>query len=136
MPRDRDDPTADAAWLFDMLTAARAVQSFVAKRSFAEYETDLLLRSAVERQVEIGVAFAQLDLGPVPFEHGDGETGPDRRDGAAGTPGRARATPERRHHADDPGRARRPVAGGRRVAHDLPAGGTREGMRRASRCDN
>lgn len=53
MPRDRNDPAADAAWLLDMLTAARAVQSFVAQRSFAEYENDLLLRSAVERQVEI-----------------------------------------------------------------------------------
>lgn len=53
MPRDRKDPLADAAWLLDMLTAARAVQSFVAGRSFAEYAGDLLLRSAVERQVEI-----------------------------------------------------------------------------------
>jgi uncharacterized protein with HEPN domain len=43
----------DSAWLLDMLMAARAVQSFVAGRTFAEYEADLLLRSAVERQVEI-----------------------------------------------------------------------------------
>jgi uncharacterized protein with HEPN domain len=36
-----------------MLTAARAVRSFVAGRTFADYESDLMLRSAVERQVEI-----------------------------------------------------------------------------------
>lgn len=53
MPRDRGDPLRDAAWLLDMLTAANAVQSFVAGRSFAEYTSDLMLRSAVERQVEI-----------------------------------------------------------------------------------
>src|SRR5436190_214020 len=53
MPRKRDDPAEDAAWLLDMLTAARAVQSFVSGRTIADYETDLLLRSAVERQLEI-----------------------------------------------------------------------------------
>lgn len=53
MPRDRNDPSKDAAWLLDMLTAARAVQSFVAGRTFEQYQSDLLLRSAVERQVEI-----------------------------------------------------------------------------------
>lgn len=53
MTRDRNDPAEVSASLLDMLTAARAVQSFVANRTFAEYEADLLLRSAVERQVEI-----------------------------------------------------------------------------------
>jgi uncharacterized protein with HEPN domain len=53
MPRDRNDPTRDAAWLLDMLTAARAVRAFVEGRSFEQYEQDLLLRSTVERQVEI-----------------------------------------------------------------------------------
>jgi uncharacterized protein with HEPN domain len=53
MPRNRDDPLADAAWLLDMLNAARAVQEFVTGKSFADYEASLLLRSAVERQVEI-----------------------------------------------------------------------------------
>jgi len=53
MPRERHDPDRDAAWLLDMLNAARAVVSFVADRTFEQYETDLLLRSAVERQVEI-----------------------------------------------------------------------------------
>ena len=53
MPRERDEPLRDAAWLLDMLTAARAVVSFVEGRTFADYQADLLFRSAVERQVEI-----------------------------------------------------------------------------------
>jgi uncharacterized protein with HEPN domain len=53
MPRKRDQPAEDAAWLLDMLTAARAVQSFVAGRTQAQYDADLFFRSAVERQVEI-----------------------------------------------------------------------------------
>jgi uncharacterized protein with HEPN domain len=53
MPHEADGASRDAAWLLDMLLAARAVQSFVAGRTFEEYERDLLLRSAVERQVEI-----------------------------------------------------------------------------------
>jgi uncharacterized protein with HEPN domain len=36
-----------------MLTAARAVISFTQNRSSDDYEKDLLLRSAVERQIEI-----------------------------------------------------------------------------------
>jgi uncharacterized protein with HEPN domain len=43
----------DAGWLWDMLTAAQAVRDFVAARSFEDYEQDLMLRSAVERQIEI-----------------------------------------------------------------------------------
>lgn len=43
----------DNANLWDMLTAARAVVSFVTDRSFDEYANDLMLRSAVERQIEI-----------------------------------------------------------------------------------
>ena len=53
MPRDRKDPVRDNAWLFDMLQAARAVDSFVNGRTFEDYESDLLFRSAVERQTEI-----------------------------------------------------------------------------------
>jgi uncharacterized protein with HEPN domain len=53
MPRERRDPLSDAAWVLDMLNAARAVQAFVAGRSFDEYLKDLFLRSAVERQIEI-----------------------------------------------------------------------------------
>ena len=53
MPRDTSGDDRDIALLFDMLTAARAVASFVAGRSFEDYSRDLLLRSAVERQIEI-----------------------------------------------------------------------------------
>ncbi len=45
--------TRDAALLLDMLMAARAVVAFVAGRSSIEYTQDLMLRSAVERQIEI-----------------------------------------------------------------------------------
>src|SRR3954471_22208973 len=53
MPRERNDPQRDPAWLLDMLDAARAVASFVAGRTLVDYQSDLMLRSAVERQVEI-----------------------------------------------------------------------------------
>lgn len=43
----------DAAYLWDMLEAARNVASMVDGKTFADYENDLVLRSAVERQVEI-----------------------------------------------------------------------------------
>lgn len=46
-------PRDDASYLWDMLTAGRAVLLFVDGRTFEHYESDLLLRSAVERQVEI-----------------------------------------------------------------------------------
>jgi uncharacterized protein with HEPN domain len=49
MTAERDDNS----YLWDMLTAARAVESFVRGRSDAEYVADLMLRSAVERQIEI-----------------------------------------------------------------------------------
>jgi uncharacterized protein with HEPN domain len=49
MPRE----TEDAASLWDMLDAAQAVSRFVQGRSFKEYTEDLMLRSAVERQIEI-----------------------------------------------------------------------------------
>lgn len=49
MPPDRDD----RAYLWDMLTAAKAVVGFVQGRTLDEYVADLMLRSAVERQVEI-----------------------------------------------------------------------------------
>ncbi len=48
--------------LLDALTACRAIQSFVAGRTFDEYEQDLMLRSAVERQFEIiGEALNQAE---------------------------------------------------------------------------
>lgn len=49
MPLDRDD----RAHLWDMLAAAKAVVGFVQGRTLEEYLSDLMLRSAVERQVEI-----------------------------------------------------------------------------------
>lgn len=46
-------PKDDRVYLWDMLTAARAAVDFIRGRTLAEYEADLLLRSAVERQIEI-----------------------------------------------------------------------------------
>lgn len=51
--RRKPDPSRDPAYLQDMLTAALAVRSFVTGRTKADYDNDLLLRSGVERQVEI-----------------------------------------------------------------------------------
>jgi uncharacterized protein with HEPN domain len=53
MPASSRDPSRDAALLLDMLTASQAIVDFVKDQSFERYGTDLLLRSAVERQVEI-----------------------------------------------------------------------------------
>lgn len=49
MPVPRDD----RVYLWDMLTAARAVVDFSQGRTLLEYQSDLLLRSAVEGQIEI-----------------------------------------------------------------------------------
>ena len=46
-------PKNDRVYLWDMLTAARAVADFTRGRTLAEYEAELLLRSAVERQIEV-----------------------------------------------------------------------------------
>ncbi len=43
----------DAACLWDMLQAARAVREFTEGVSLDSYKTDLKLRSAVERQLQI-----------------------------------------------------------------------------------
>jgi len=43
----------DAAYLWDMLDAALAVQEFVASRSSSDYLADRMLRGAVERHLEI-----------------------------------------------------------------------------------
>ena len=49
--------------LADALRACRAIGAFVAKRTFAEYEGSLLLRSAVERQFAIdGEALRQAEV--------------------------------------------------------------------------
>ena len=39
--------------LLDALNACRAIQAFIAQRTFADYEQNHMLRSAVERQFEI-----------------------------------------------------------------------------------
>jgi uncharacterized protein with HEPN domain len=43
----------DAAYLWDMLDAAKAVREFVQSRSYKDYQMDRMLRSAVERNIEI-----------------------------------------------------------------------------------
>lgn len=43
----------DAALLLDMVRAGRLVVEFVSGRTLAEYDLDPMLRSAVERQIEI-----------------------------------------------------------------------------------
>ena len=42
-----------AALLWDLLTAVQRIQGFVAARTWDDYASDVLLRSAVERQFEI-----------------------------------------------------------------------------------
>ena len=52
---------AAAKYLWDALRAATRIARFTAKRSYADYLADEMLRSAVERQFEIiGEAFAGL----------------------------------------------------------------------------
>lgn len=53
MRRKPDDPQRDAAHLEDTLDAARAITRFVRSKSRDDYREDLMLRSAVERQIEI-----------------------------------------------------------------------------------
>ena len=49
-------------YLFDIRLAAGRVQEFTAGKTFEDYATDVLLRSAVERQCGIvGEALSQLD---------------------------------------------------------------------------
>ena len=49
--------------LLDALEACHAIQNFVAGRAFAEYEQNLMMRSAVERQFEIvGEALNQAEM--------------------------------------------------------------------------
>lgn len=49
----RKPPKDDTVYLADMLAAARAVVAFIDGKTLTDYRRDLLLRSAVERQVEI-----------------------------------------------------------------------------------
>lgn len=49
------------AYLWDVLNSINLIQQFTAQRSLADYSNDVMLRSAVERQLEIiGEALAQL----------------------------------------------------------------------------
>jgi uncharacterized protein with HEPN domain len=50
MPRNE---SRDPAYLWDMLDAARAISAFVAGRTFHDFQTDRMLRNAVERNMEI-----------------------------------------------------------------------------------
>jgi uncharacterized protein with HEPN domain len=55
MPRD------PRTYLWDALRAAELIKEFSSGRTFTEYESDAMLRSAVERQFEIvGEALNQL----------------------------------------------------------------------------
>lgn len=48
-------------YLYDIVRAAGSAAEFVKGKSFADYASDVMLRSAVERQLEIvGEALAQL----------------------------------------------------------------------------
>ncbi len=48
--------------IHDITTAMESVEEFTARRTFAEYEEDALLRSAVERQlITLGEATRRLD---------------------------------------------------------------------------
>lgn len=48
------------AYLWDIVRSARLIREFTAGKTFADYEADLLLRSATERQFEIiGEALGQ-----------------------------------------------------------------------------
>ena len=57
-----------AALLWDLVTAAKRIQSFIAGKTWEDYGSDLLLRSGVERQFEIaGEAMSVLrNLDPEP----------------------------------------------------------------------
>ena len=45
--------TNDAAYLWDMLDAARAIMGFVSSSSYEEYLENRMLRGAVERHLEV-----------------------------------------------------------------------------------
>jgi uncharacterized protein with HEPN domain len=53
--------TESKKYLYDIARAASLAMEFVAGKDFAAYSSDSMLRSAVERQLEIiGAALAQL----------------------------------------------------------------------------
>jgi len=64
-------------FLYDMRTAGRLVLEFTRGRTFADYRSDALLRSAVERQFEIiGEALSQLSK----IDRESAELIPERRE--------------------------------------------------------
>jgi uncharacterized protein with HEPN domain len=67
MPRD----LANASYLRDMLIAARAVVEFTQHKTLSEYSDNLLLRSAVERQIEIIGEAARLVSSEFKDQHED-----------------------------------------------------------------
>ncbi len=77
MPRRRPDPNRDGARLLDMLGAAKAVQIFVTGRTYYQYAADLMLRSAVERQVEIIGEAARGISDTFKSEHPENSLAPD-----------------------------------------------------------
>jgi uncharacterized protein with HEPN domain len=55
--------TRDAAYLWDMLDAARAIADFVATSTYQDYTQNRMLRGAVERHLEIiGEAAGHVSL--------------------------------------------------------------------------
>jgi uncharacterized protein with HEPN domain len=51
----------DAAYLWDILDAAKAIARFVATKTYRDYDNDRLLRNAVERNMQIiGSAAARV----------------------------------------------------------------------------
>lgn len=62
--REMTDNARSRAALLDMVEAMRAIAEFVKSKSFDNYQADLLLRSGVERQLEIlGEAANRLRIG-------------------------------------------------------------------------
>ena len=54
-------PLEPRLYLNDMIQVGEAINTFTSGKDFTDYETDLMLRSAVERQLEIvGEALNQL----------------------------------------------------------------------------
>lgn len=45
--------SSDISYLWDMLDASMAIQQFLVDKTFNDYNTDRLLRGAVERHIEI-----------------------------------------------------------------------------------
>jgi uncharacterized protein with HEPN domain len=45
--------SSDVSYLWDMLDASMAIRQFLVGRTFDDYDTDRLLRGAVERHIEI-----------------------------------------------------------------------------------